>query len=412
MANGSYKLPRGMKDLSNDDARKFDFIVKVASDLAEEMNFTHLTTPIIEYSNLFDRNLGEESDVVKKELYRFEDKSGDMLAMRPEMTAGVCRHVIENGLFQGPFPHKFFSFGPVFRYDRPQKGRYRQFNQLNFEIFGLKERTSEIYQYLMFVQKLLLNIGINSFVIKINYLGGKDERKEYTNALYKYLQQYKQDLSEDSKIRLEKNILRILDSKDEGDKNILKQAPKIEDFLNDENKKFLYSFVETDKEKHNFFEEFKNNNTNSLVKGDNIQIDSNLVRGLDYYSGFVFEIVTNKLGATQDAICGGGEYNNLIEEMSRKKLNAFGWALGIERLMELMDETNVPNKKPLYCHLTNKSNLIKGARNEINYNIDFVKGLKWANQIKADFVIFEKDGKIFVKDLKSGEQELLEHFQK
>ncbi len=397
-----YRLLRGMKDLCDNDARKFDFIVKTASNLAEEMNFSHLTTPILEYSNLFDRNLGNESDVVKKELYRFEDKSGDAVALRPEMTAGVCRYVIENGLFQGPFPHKFFSYGPVFRYDRPQKGRYRQFNQLNFEIFGLRERADEIYQYLMFIRKLLISIGIDDVAIKINYLGRKDERKKYTNALYQYLQQYKQDLSDDSKIRLEKNILRILDSKDENDKNILKQAPKIEDFLGNENKKFLYSFLEKKKEQNLFGE--KNNRDDQKC---NIRIDDNLVRGLDYYSGFVFEITTNKLGATQDAICGGGEYNNLIEEMSGKKLTAFGWALGIERLMELMDNSTMPDKKPLYCHLTNKSHFVNGARNEINYNIDFIKGLKWANQIKADFVIFEKDGEIFIKDLNSGEQKPL-----
>ena len=138
MSNNNYCLVRGMKDLSGIDAEKFDFIVKTASSLAENYNFHHLTTPIVEYSTLFERNLGNESDIVHKEIYRFEDRGGDMLALRPEMTAGVCRFVIENGLFQGPFPHKYFSYGPVFRYDRPQKGRYRQFNQLNFEIFGLK----------------------------------------------------------------------------------------------------------------------------------------------------------------------------------------------------------------------------------------------------------------------------------
>ena len=137
-STANYRLVRGMKDLINEDAEKFDFIVNTAQKVAEKYNFQHLTTPLVEYTSLFERNLGNESDIVHKEIYRFEDRGGDMLALRPEMTAGVCRFVIENGLYQGPFPHKYVSYGPVFRYDRPQKGRYRQFNQLNFEIFGLK----------------------------------------------------------------------------------------------------------------------------------------------------------------------------------------------------------------------------------------------------------------------------------
>ena len=383
MLKNAYRLVRGMNDLDANKAKKFDFIIQTASRLAQEFNFSHLTTPIVEYTNLFDRNLGAESDVVNKELYRFEDKSGDVLALRPEFTAGVCRYVIENGMFQGPFPHKFFSYGPVFRYDRPQKGRYRQFNQLNFEVFGLKEHSTEICVYLNFIQTLFKKIGISDIVIKINYLGGTEERQKYTNALFEYLQRYKNDLSLDSQRRLTTNILRILDSKDETDKKILVDAPKIENYLFPENKEFLYTIK---------------------AKNNSFQIDNNLVRGLDYYSGFVFEVITNKIGATQDAVCGGGEYNNLIEQMCGKKLSAFGFALGIERLMEIMDEQVLPKKIPLYCHLTDKSKFVENARNEINFDIDFVKGLKWANQLGADFVIFEKDGKLWQKDLSTGQQ--------
>lgn len=380
MSKENYRLVRGMKDLVNDDAEKFDFIVKTASKIAEKYNFQHLTTPIVEYTSLFERNLGNESDIVHKEIYRFEDRGGDMLALRPEMTAGVCRFVIENGLFQGPFPHKYFSWGQVFRYDRPQKGRYRQFNQLNFEIFGLKDMAEEIRVYLEMMCELLAEIGVVDVKIKINYLGSKDEREKYTTALRDYLLNYKDKLSEDSKRRLETNILRILDSKDEVDKKILENAPKIQDFLTDEHRQFLHSF---DKK---------------------YEIDNNLVRGLDYYSGFVFEIITDKIGETQNACCGGGEYNNLIEDMSGKKLTAFGFALGIERLMDLMDISKMPSRQKLYLHITNKSKIIEGERNEIVYFTDFVKGLKYANQIGADFIIFDKDGKLYQKDLKSGEQ--------
>ena len=382
MANSNFRLVRGMKDLINDDADRFDFIVSVAKKLAEKYNFQHLTTPIVEYSNLFERNLGDESDIVHKEIYKFEDRGGDMLALRPEMTAGVCRFVIENGLFQGPFPHKYFSYGPVFRYDRPQKGRYRQFNQLNFEIFGLKDMAEEIKIYLEMICELLNNIGVKDVKVKINYLGSNEERTKYTSTLKNYLLNYKNDLSEDSQRRLETNILRILDSKDENDKNILANAPKIIDFLTEEHKAFLQSF---DKK---------------------YEIDNNLVRGLDYYSGFVFEVITDKIGETQNACCGGGEYNNLIEEMSGKKLTAFGFALGIERLFDLMDISKMPKKQPLYLHITANSKFIENARNEVNlqYQNDFVKGMKYANQIGADFIIFEKDGKLVQKNLASGEQ--------
>ena len=384
-STANYRLVRGMKDLINEDAEKFDFIVNTAQKVAEKYNFQHLTTPLVEYTSLFERNLGNESDIVHKEIYRFEDRGGDMLALRPEMTAGICRFVIENGLYQGPFPHKYISYGPVFRYDRPQKGRYRQFNQLNFEIFGLKDQAPEIKVYLQMITELLDLLGDADVKVKINHLGSPEERSKYIVDLKNYLINYKDKLSEDSKRRLETNILRILDSKDEGDKNILKNAPKIQDYLSDEHKQFLFSF------------------------GDKYEIDNNLVRGLDYYSGFVFEVITDKIGETQNACCGGGEYNNLIEDMSGKKLSAFGFAFGIERLFDLINVANLPEKQPLYLHLTDKSRFVDNARNEINlaYSEDLVKGLKYANQIQASFVIFEKDRQILIKNLTTGEQKTI-----
>ena len=392
MAENNYRLVRGMKDVVAEQADKFDFIIKTATELAECYNFQHLPTPIVEYTTLFERNLGNESDIMHKELYRFEDRGGDMLALRPEMTAGVCRFVIENGLFQGNLPCKFFSYGPVFRYDRPQKGRYRQFNQLNFEIFGMKDMAPEISIYLRFIVKLLSNIGINDIKVKINYLGSNEERLAYTSTLKKYLLQYEDQLSADSKRRLNTNILRILDSKEECDKKILANAPKIFEFLSKEHQQFLKSFISS--------------TGNNEV---NYEIDYNLVRGLDYYSGLVFEITTNKIGETQDAVCGGREYNNLIFDMCGKRLSAFGFALGIERLMLLMNENNMPKSKPLYCFLTNKYHFIENAKNDINLSFvdNLSKGLKWANQIGADFVIFEKDGKLCQRNMKSGEQILL-----
>lgn len=376
-----YRLVRGMKDLVGEEARKYNFIVQTAQKIAKEFNFSNLTTPIVEYSQLFNR-LGDESDVVKKELYTFADKGGDMVALRPEFTAGVARYVIENGLFQGPFPRKFFSYGPVFRYDRPQKGRYRQFNQLNFEIFGLPNMAQEISAYFEMLESFFEAIGIKNYKIEINYLGESEERKNYIEALKNYLQQFEKDLSEDSQRRLHTNVLRILDSKDEGDKKILQNAQKIIDFLTTEHRAFLENLAKK------------------------YPINNNLVRGLDYYSGLVFEIavVDEKLGVQQNSICGGGEYNYLIQEMCGKQLNAFGFAMGIERLMELVPDDIVPTEAPLYCITTPKANKVSGARNEILYFDDFVKGLKWANKLGADFIIFEKDGQLYQKNLKTGEQ--------
>jgi len=393
MTNNTYRLVRGMKDLIDLESEKFDFITNIATKFAQRYNFQHLTTPIVEYSTLFERNLGAESDVIHKELYRFQDKSDNTLALRPEMTAGVCRFIIENGLFQGPFPHKYFSYGPIFRYDRPQKGRYRQFNQLNFEIFGLKEMAQEIKVYLNMITMFLLEIGIENVKIKVNHLGSIEERKVYIESLKNYLTKYKNDLSDDSKRRLETNILRILDTKDENDKKILQNAPKIFNFLSDDHKQFLKSFEKTNFSKISY------------------EIDDNLVRGLDYYSGFVFEVVTDEIGETQNSVCGGGEYNNLIFEMSKKQLNAFGFAFGIERLMELIKDEAIKQNKLLYCHLTEKSTFIENAKNEFNYsfNNNLSNGLKWANQIRADFVIFEKDGQIIKKNLKSGEQKIIKN---
>ena len=385
-----YQIVRGMKDIVNSDAEKFNFITETAIELAKKFNFKHLITPIVEQANLFERNLGEESDIVLKEIYKFEDRSGNVLALRPEMTASVCRFIIENGLFQGPFPHKYFSYGPVFRYDRPQKGRYRQFNQLNFEIFGLKETAREIKIYLNFVSEFLTKIKIKDIVVNVNYLGSIEERKEYVKELKKYLIQYENNLSEDSKRRLHTNILRILDSKDENDKEILENAPKIYDYLTDEHKKYISSFDKIE-----------------LAGNVKCKINNNLVRGLDYYTGFVFEVITDKIGETQNSVCGGGEYNNMIFDMSGKKLTAFGFAFGIERLMGMIELQK--NKIDLYCHLTEKSKIVQNAKNEFNFTNDITKGLKWANQINADFVFFENNCKIIKKDLKTGEQTIEEN---
>jgi histidyl-tRNA synthetase len=392
-----YRLVRGMQDIYGENAEKYDIIITKALSIAKQWNFQTLHLPMLEYTNLFERNLGDESDVVAKEIYKFTDRGGDMLALRPEFTAGVCRFIIENGLYYGPFPRKYFSYGPAFRYDRPQKGRYRQFNQLNFEVFGNNDNYYN--NYLTMCILFCDSIGIKDYTIEINHLGSDNVREEYTKALRNYLIKHKNDLSEDSQRRLEANVLRILDSKNIHDQEILKLCPSINEFyINNENK---------------LLEDVKKNIT-ELSKANCI-INHKLVRGLDYYTGFLFEITTTTLGS-QSTICGGGEYNKMIYQMTKKhNLNAFGFAMGIERLMLMIEEAKIKIiRPPLYCIIivTNyNGNFIpfvdvdfKIPRFEIIYTNYLGDGIAQANKLGADFCIFKKDGQDWQKDMKTGEQ--------
>jgi histidyl-tRNA synthetase len=308
---------RGTKDILAADYLKHQHIVNCAHNLGTLYGYQQCATPIFEFSNVFKRSLGDYSDVVTKEMYTFTDKGGEEITLRPEFTAGIMRAVISGGLTH-ELPLKLFSTGPLFRYERPQKGRMRQFHQINFEYIGVCEPYADS-ETIALAANILRQLGLEDRVtLHINSLGDKESRIEYQKALVDYFNKHKDHLSEESKVRLQHNPLRILDSKDEGDKQIVAHAPTIEGAYNQESADFF----------------------NKVLLGlDNLgikyKIDRMLVRGLDYYCHTAFEFTTTELGA-QSTVLGGGRYDGLMEMMGGMRTPAVGFAAGIERLVEMI----------------------------------------------------------------------------
>lgn len=314
---------RGTHDIMGDKARRFRFIEDKFSEIARRFGHQEISTPIFEFTEVFNRTLGETSDVVSKEMYVFEDRGGELLTLRPEYTAGIARSFISNGLQQS-LPCKFYGSGPMFRYERPQKGRMRQFHQLDVEILGVPEPQADI-EVLVLAASLLSELGLMEHVsLEINSLGDSESRMAYRDALVDYFSAHKSALSEDSLKRLQKNPLRILDSKDEGDRKLVEQAPRISDYYNAETRAFFDQVL---------------SGLDDL--GIKYQINQRLVRGLDYYSHTAFEFITTKLGA-QGTVLAGGRYDGLIEKMGGPATAGIGWAAGIERLAELISPDLMP----------------------------------------------------------------------
>lgn len=398
----NFQNVRGMQDLFNEQADKYNLVVNTARQVSETYNFHEIITPIVEESNLFERSVGDGSDIVMKELYKFEDRGGNLLALRPEFTAGVARSFLNNSELNQSLPQKLFSYGPLFRYDRPQKGRYRQLNQINFEYIGNKEYIADveiIYLFYTILQKL----GLKNITLEINSLGSNDCKKKYELALKEYFTKFKDKLSEDSKVRLEKNPLRILDSKEECDKLLVKDAPKISEFYTEEEKEFYFNILKTlDKLGVSYF-------SNPL-----------LVRGLDYYTSTVFEYTTTDLGA-QSSVGGGGRYDNLIGEIGNEDVPSVGCAGGIERLMLLINK-EIKKEKELIAIIPISENendycidLATKLRNqskniELIYSGKFKKKMEKMNKCNADYAIIVgedevKSGKLKIKDLKTSQEE-------
>ncbi len=287
-----------------------------ARDIAERYGFDEMATPIFEFSSVFERTLGEASDIVSKEMYSFVDQGGDELTLRPENTAGVARCFISQGLAQQA-PIKFFCSGPMFRHERPQKGRLRQFHQIDVEYIGVASPLADI-EVIAVGHHIIDVLGIRDHtVLELNTLGDEASRTQYREALVTYFRDYLDDLSEDSRRRLERNPLRILDSKDRGDRRIVANAPDYSDYLNAESSDFFAGV---------------------LAGLDQLsikyEINSRLVRGLDYYCHTAFEFTTTRLGA-QGAVLAGGRYDGLIETLGGPPTPGVGWAAGIERLAML-----------------------------------------------------------------------------
>ncbi len=369
---------RGTHDLFGDEILKFNKIYSTVIKFSKLNSFNELQTPIFEFSELFSKPLGEESDVVLKEMYTFSDRNKDLLTLRPEYTTPMIRAAITNNLLN-ELPLKIFGIGPMFRRERPQKGRYRQFNQINFEILGSNDFIADLELIILANDILKTLIPETEYVLNINTLGYRDDLFKYKEKLSKYFSQKITKLSEESKKRIYSNPLRILDSKQENDISISNNAPKIQDNISIEPKQH---FEEIKKELKNLNMDFNENH--------------NLVRGLDYYCSTVFEFKTANLGS-QDTILGGGRYDGLIKTLGGPDIPGIGWAAGIERISILMKKTQYGISK-LHLAISDekfKNHLLKIINylkeNHIsfywNYKYNFKRSLSKANSDNAKYVI-------------------------
>ncbi|WP_444932116.1 histidine--tRNA ligase [Microbulbifer sp. SSSA002] len=308
---------RGMNDLLPEQSPVWQYVEATLSELSSRYGYTEIRTPYLEATQLFCRAVGEATDIVEKEMYTFDDKSGDSVTLRPEGTAGTVRAAIQNNLLIQP--QRLWYFGPMFRYERPQKGRLRQFHQFGVEVFGLEGPDIDA-EILIMTARLWRQLGISEHVtLQINSLGNAESRREYRDALVAYLSERRDQLDEDSQRRLERNPLRILDSKNAQTQELLAGAPCLLDFLDEESAAHF-------------------NQLKALLDaaGVKYEINSKLVRGLDYYGKTVFEWVTDSLGA-QGTVCAGGRYDGLIEQMGGKATPGVGFGLGVERLVLMLE---------------------------------------------------------------------------
>lgn len=392
---------RGTKDLFGDDMDRFNIVVEVAKAVTSLYDFQEISTPIFEFSDVFERNLGDGSDIVMKEVYKFKDRGDNWLTLRPEFTAGIVRAFLNDGDMQQRLPLKLFSYGPVFRYDRPQKGRQRQFHQINCECFGNDSSLADV-EILAMAHRILSELGLKNISLEINSLGSPEAKQKYEEALAEYFTKYKGDLSEDSRIRLEKNPLRILDSKDEGDRRLLDNVPLIKDYYSKES------------------EEFSDGVLGGLENlGIKYKVNPLLVRGLDYYTSTVFEFTTADLGA-QGTVLAGGRYDALVEKMGGRPTAAVGFGGGVERMMLLLNREIQKRRPVAVIPISEEQNIFclgisEKLRNN-NIPTELISGgkvkkkMERANAINAKIALIIgeddiKSDKFMVKNLDSGEQE-------
>lgn len=408
MTSTKLQPARGTRDLLPEDNRAFRLIDETAWHNAQLYGFEELNTPIFEFTNVFQKTLGETSDIVGKEMYTFKDRGDESLTLRPEGTAGIARAFISEGMAQN-LPLKFYYVGPMFRYERPQKGRYRQFHQVGIESLGLETPQADI-EVLLLGQRILESLKIANIdptkskcQLELNTIGDTESRLAYKNTLVEYLKDYESSLSADSKLRLEKNPMRILDSKDEGDKKIIAGAPKMAASLNQASLDFFGTITST-------LEKLKIPYTRN----------ENLVRGLDYYCHTVFEFTSTHLGA-QSAILAGGRYDGLIEMMGGPKVPGVGWAFGMERIALLLEAEMIQKTQKTVAIIcadesafTKCTELAEQVRTA-GYTVEqptsgnVGKKFKRADKVGATYAIIigstelEKN-KANVKNLKTGEQ--------
>lgn len=391
---------RGTHDLLPDDLRRHRHVGDAAQSVSALYGYEEIATPIFEFTNVFSRTLGDTSDVVTKEMYTFEDKGGDLITLRPENTASVVRAYLSNGLQQS-LPCRFFYQGPMFRYERPQKGRQRQFHQIGIECIGIPEPEADV-EVIATGAHILRSLGIlDRTTLEINSLGDADSRNTYREMLVDYFLKHESSLSKDSKERLTRNPLRILDSKDETDREIVAGAPLMADSLNAESKTFFETVL-----------------ARLDQLGISYNLNNRLVRGLDYYCHTAFEFTTTELGA-QSAVMAGGRYDGLIEQMGGPATPGVGWAAGIERLSMMIDEP-VRRTKPIAIipigdEAFDKAFTLAHDLRYAGYAIDMgvsgnmKKRMKRANRVGAIAALMMGDdelarGGVTIRDMETGEQ--------
>jgi histidyl-tRNA synthetase len=392
---------RGTHDILPEDMARYRRVADTARDLAALYGYQQIATPIFEFTEVFKRTLGDTSDIVTKEMYTFADRSGDVITLRPEGTAGVARMMISEGLTQST-PLKYFYTGPMFRHERPQKGRLRQFHQVGVELLGVAGPQGDI-EVLALAAHFLGALGIgDKTMLEINTLGDTASRTAYRDVLVSYLEGHRDRLSEDSRQRLERNPLRILDSKDEGDKRIVAGAPLFSDHLTQEARDF-FAQVRAGLDR----------------LGIPYRINPRLVRGLDYYCHTAFEFTTEALGA-QGTVLAGGRYDGLIETMGGPATAGVGWAAGIERLAMLAGDPPAPMRPIAVVPLGPQAEaealtITQALRNagvaaDLGYSGNLSRRMKRANRINARAAIILGDdelakGVATLRDLDSGAQE-------
>jgi histidyl-tRNA synthetase len=391
---------RGTQDLLPDAQRRHRAVIETARGIAERYGYQEIATPIFEFTDVFSRPIGETSDIVSKEMYTFTDRGGEEITLRPEYTAGIVRAIMSNGLTQS-LPQKLFGAGPMFRYERPQKGRFRQFHQIDVELIGVAQPLGDV-EIIALAADILDAFGLlKRTVLELNTLGDTASRIAYRAALVDFYSQHRDRLSEDSLRRLEKNPLRILDSKDEGDKRINAEAPLFEKYLTPEAQDF-----------------FGKVRDGLDALGVAYRLNPRLVRGLDYYCHTAFEFVTTDLGS-QGTVLAGGRYDGLMGVMGGPETPGVGWAAGIERLALLIDEP-APAARPIaIVPLGEKGEAMAlplaqslrkaGFTVDLGYSGNLSKRMKRADKIKARAAIILGDNEIerqiaAVRDLDSGEQ--------
>lgn len=391
---------RGTQDLLPDDQRRHRAVVDTARAIAERYGYHEIATPIFEFTEVFARPIGETSDIVTKEMYSFNDRGGDEITLRPEYTAGIVRAVISNGLTQS-LPLKFFASGAMFRYERPQKGRFRQFHQIDVELIGVAQPQADV-EVIALGADILAALGVlERTVLELNTLGDAASRQAYRAALVAYYDRHRGTLSADSLARLERNPLRILDSKDEGDKRVNAGAPPFDEHLTAQARAF--------------FDEVK---SGLALLGIGFRLSPRLVRGLDYYCHTAFEFVTTDLGA-QGTVLGGGRYDGLMGVMGGPETPGVGWAAGIERLALLIAPPARPARPIAVIPVGGKGEaaalkLAHALRRdgyvvELGYSGNVAKRMKRANKVDARAAVVLGDDELArdvagLRDLDTGEQ--------